>query len=90
MNKEVKNNFWNEIDRRLKRLCGRPSPTKRLIIVLVVCVVLAAVNIYFVVSTIYAIGKNSAKKEFLNIQHIEGLKIQRNDSINFLKQIKYE
>ena len=90
MNKDVKNSFINEIDKRLKRLCGKPSPTKRLIIVLVVGVVLAAANIYFVVSSIHTIGKNDAKKEFLKIQHIEGLKIPGNDSINFLKQKMYE
>ena len=90
MNKVVKINIKGEIETRLRRWCGKPSPTKRLIVVLVVCVVLAAANIYFVVSSIYAIGKNSVKKDFLNIQHIENLKIQGNDSINFLKQIKYE
>ena len=90
MSKVVKINIKGEIETHLKRLCGKPSPTKRLIVVIVVGVVLAAANIYFVVSSIYAIGKNSAKKEFLEIEHIESVKIPGNDSINFLKQIMYE
>jgi len=85
----MKNNIKREIENRLKRLCGKPSPAKRLIFVLVVCVVFAAANIYFVVSSIYAIGKSNAKKEFMQIEHIEGIKAPTNDkdSINFLKQI---
>jgi len=74
---------------RLRQICGKPSPTKRLVMVLVVCVVFAAANIYFVVSSIYAIGKSNAKKEFLQIEHIESIKAPTNnkDSINFLNQI---
>ena len=90
MSKVVKVNIKGEIETRLKRLCGKPSPIKRLIVVLVFGILMAAANIYYVVSSIYAIGKNSAKKEFLEIEHIEGLKIQGNDSINLIKQIMYE
>jgi len=82
----MKVNIKRELETRLKRLCGRPSPTKRLIIVLVVCVVFAAANIYFVVSSIYSIGKNDAKKELLQIEHIEGITIPKNDSINFFNK----
>jgi len=90
MKKEVNINIKGEIETRLKRLCGKPSPTKRLIVVLVISILLAVANIYFVVSSIYAIGKNSAKTEFLKTEHIEDVKMPKNDSINLLKQKMYE
>ena len=90
MNMKVKEFSRAKIERRLRQICGKPSPTKRLILVLVVCVKLAAINIYFLFSSVYSIGKNDAQKELLQIEHIEGLQIQQNDSINRLKQRLYE
>ena len=58
--------------------------------VLVVCVLLAAINIYFLFNSVYNIGKNDANKELLKIEHIEGIKMPKNDSINLLKQKLYE
>jgi len=75
---------------RLKQLCGRPSPVKRLVSVLVICSVFAVANIYFVVRSIYSIGKNDAEKELIKLQHIERLNFQQNDSINQIKQKMYE
>jgi Tfp pilus assembly protein PilO len=88
--KEKINNFWSKAEYRLKILCGKPSPTKRLVFVLVICVVFAAANIYYVFSSIYGIGKNDGKKELIKLQHIEQIKLQQNDSINQLKQNLYE
>jgi hypothetical protein len=75
---------------RLHRLCGQPTPLKRLVTVLVMGGFLVAVNIYVVVSSIYSIGKRDAEKEFMKIQHIQQLELQINDSINQLKQKIYE
>jgi len=79
---------WCEIENRLKHLCRRPSPAKRLVVVLAAFVMLAAVNIWFVASSIYSIGKNDAQKEFIRLQHIETLELQKKDSINNLKNQK--
>jgi hypothetical protein len=93
MKKEV-NDFKvtarREIEHRLKRLCGRPSPVKRLIAVLIISGVFAIANIWYLVGSIYSIGKNDAEKELIKVQHIELLNFQGNDSINQLKQKMYE
>jgi len=77
-------------EHRLRQLCGRPSPAKRLVMVLVVCAVFAVINVYFLFSSVYNIGKNDAKKELLQMEHIEGLKIPKKDSINFKQMYQYE
>ena len=63
-------------DNRLKQLCGRPSPAKRLVMVLIVCLVFAVINIYFLFSSVYNIGKNDAHKELIKMEHIEQDSIQ--------------
>jgi len=69
----------------LKRLCGKPSPMKRFIVVLTLGGVFAIANIYLVVSSIYSMGKNSAKREMMEmmeITHIQPLELkQREDSV---------
>jgi hypothetical protein len=82
-------NAWDEIEYGLRLLCGRPSPMKRFIAVLVIGGALAAANLYFVVSSIYSIGKRDAEREFLRLQHIESLKLQ-SDSINNSNSKSYE
>jgi hypothetical protein len=79
------NNFWGKVEDKLKRLCERPSPMKRLIGVLVICVLFGAANIWFVVSSICNIGKNDGKKELIKLQHIEPLDLRQNDSIKHFK-----
>ena len=88
--KSKSNKSWRKFDYCLRRLCKRPSPTKRLITVLFVCVVLAAINIWFVFSSIYNMGKNSANNDMLKIQSIERLPINYNDSINIIKNQVYD
>jgi hypothetical protein len=69
-----------------RRLCGRPTPLKRFITVLIIGGILAFVNIWFVVSSIYNMGKRDAEKEFLELQHIQTLELQhKNDSIKSIK-----
>ena len=88
--KQKINEFWNDLEYRLKQLCGRPTPFKRLIMVIFICVAFGAVNVWFVYSSIYNIGKKDAEKEFLKMRHIEGLPFPNNDSINHLKQKIYQ
>ena len=75
MRKKIKDfleNVWNSITYGLKDLCGRPSPMKRFIAVLIVGGVLAIVSIYTLVSSIYSIG-HDAKKEFIELQHLKNV-----------------
>jgi hypothetical protein len=85
-------NAWEEIEYRLQLLCGKPTPMKRFVMVLIIGGALAVANIYFVVSSIYNMGVSDAKKQFLEMQHIETLKLQqsKNDSINSIKNEEYE
>jgi hypothetical protein len=94
--KELKSNIkkflykvWDRIDDGLRRICGRPTPMKRFLTVLCIGSALAVANIYFVVSSIYNMGKRDAEMKFLELQHLETVKL-KNDSINFLNQKKYE
>jgi hypothetical protein len=73
--KEFTENSLSEIEYRLRRLCGRPTPAKRLVAVLIMCIVFAVANIWFVVSSIYSIGKKDAEKELIKLQHIETLEL---------------
>jgi len=85
---EFQTKVGHEIQQRLKRLCGRPSPMKRLVFVIVVCVVLAVVNIWFLFSSIYNIGKNDAEKELMKMQHIEKLELRKRKEVKEFKENK--
>jgi hypothetical protein len=73
---------------QLRRLYGKPTMMKQFIVVLVLGSFLSVFSIYSLVHSIYSIGKRDARKEFIELQHIERLKLQsENDSI---KQLKVE
>lgn len=83
-------NLQNEIRYCLRQLCGKPSPMKRLIAVLLIGGALAVANIYFLVSAIYNIGRRDAEIEFIKLQY-EMLKLQQKEnSINILEQHEYD
>jgi hypothetical protein len=83
--------IWDELCYGLRRLCGEPSPMKRLITVLILAVGLGGANIYLVVSSIYSIGKGDARKEYMEMEHIKELERQhKGDSIHQLKKQLYE
>jgi len=67
-----------QIEFRLRRLCGKPTQMKRLVIVLVACTALAFANIYYVVSSVNNIGKNDKEKELIKLQHIMMFELQKN------------
>jgi len=75
---------------RLKQLCGRPSPAKRLVVVLFLCAVFAAGNIYFLICAFSGIGKYNAEKELLKLEHIEPLELPKKESIHILESIEYD
>jgi len=70
------------IEYGLRRLYGKPSLMKQFIIVLILGSSLGIFSAYTMIRSIYNIGKNDAKKEFMELQHINPLELQkRNDSI---------
>ena len=89
MKKKVKEfliNVWDEIEYGLRLLCGKPTPMKRFIIVLVIGGSLSIAFIHSIVSSIYNIGKRDAERIY-----IEQLELKdENDSINLLKQNMYD
>jgi len=80
---------WEKIEYALRVMCGKPTPMKRFVTVLIIGAGLTVVHFWFLVSSIYNIGKRDAENEFLKLQHIESLKIQ-SDSINSIKNKEYE
>jgi len=75
---------------RLKQICGRPSPAKRLVVVLFFCAVFAAGNIYFLVIAFSGIGKYEKDRELMKLEHIEALELPKKESIHILESIEYD
>lgn len=71
------------VDDKLRRMCGRITPGKRLAVILLMSVFFGGMSIYITVSSIYNIGKRDGQR--LQIEHIRELPLQQaNDSINLL------
>jgi hypothetical protein len=78
-----------EINYGIRCLCGRPSPLKRFIIVVIAGTMLGIASFCILVSSVYRIGYTNAKEEIPRLNVIRQLHLQ-NDSINLLKQQLYE
>ena len=92
MKKEIRKFLANAgyaIEHRIKLLCGKPSPMKQFILVLVIGGAMWIGSFCILVDSIYKIGKNDARGEFPEVEHIRQLQL-KNDSINLLKQQMYE
>lgn len=76
----VKAQDW--VDDRLRSMCGRITPEKRLAVILTMFVVFGFMSIYIFASAIYHIGKNEGRQ--IEIEHIKTLELQKRDSINQL------
>lgn len=76
---------WTE--QKLRHLCGRITPQKRLAVLLTMFAIFGITSIYVLVSAIYEIGRNEGQR--IEIEHIEGVELSRpsklKDSINQLK-----
>ena len=69
------------VDDKMRRMCGRITPGKRLAVILLMFVFFGGMSIYITVSSIYNIGKRDGQR--LQIEHIRQLPLQQaNDSIN--------
>lgn len=79
------NKIQDWADDRLRRLCGRITPGKRLAVILTMFLFFSIASVYIFVSGIYNIGKNDGRR--IEIEHIRLLELQRKDSIN--NQLKF-
>ena len=70
-------------DEKLRRLCGRITPGKRLAVLLTMFLFFGIASLYIFVSAIYNIGRNEGQR--IEIEHIRLLELQKKDSINLLK-----
>ncbi len=71
------------VEDKLRRLCGRITPEKRLAVLLIMFGVFGFMSIYIFASALYNIGKNEGQQ--IEIKHIQMLELQKRDSINQLK-----
>jgi hypothetical protein len=87
-------NFWDKVQCRLRLFCDNSSPKKRLTIVLAITGILSIVSIYSLISSIYNIGEQDKKKDFMELQHIQFLELQTTDNeqliINHFNTEEYE
>ncbi len=67
--------YWFED--KLKDLCGELTPDKRITVILIMLLILVIGNLYFTFSTIYNWGKESEKKEQIEIEHIRQLELEQ-------------
>ena len=86
---ERKRNYIEKVqdwaDDRLRRMCGRITPGKRLAVILVMFFFFAGLSIYITVSSIYNIGKRDGRR--LQIEHIKQYPLHDSDSINLLNRL---
>ena len=81
----------DRIEDGLRSLTGRISPDGRVFIILVMLILFGGGSIYMTVSSIYNMGKRNGKQ--MQIKHIERLELrqkQERDSINLIKEFRYE
>jgi hypothetical protein len=71
-----------EIAYGIKCLCGKPTPLKRLVIVLAMCGILSVAFIYTIVTSIYGIARKDAEKKFLELEHIRRLELTNNSNMS--------
>ena len=72
-------------DDRLRRMCGRITPGKRLAVILLMFFFFGGLSIYITVSSIYNIGKRDGRR--LQIEHIKQYPLHDSDSINLLNRL---
>jgi len=56
------------IEDRLRRVCGAISPDKRVIAIITLFVLFAALSLYSTVSAIYSLGRNDGER--IRIEHL--------------------
>ena len=86
---ERKRNYIEKVqdwaDDRLRRMCGRITPGKRLAVILVMFFFFGGLSIFITGSSIYNIGKRDGRR--LQIEHIKQYPLHDSDSINLLNRL---
>lgn len=67
--------YW--LEDKLKDLCGEITPDKRIVVILIMLLILTIGNLYFTFSTIYDWGKESERKQWQEIEHINHLELEK-------------
>lgn len=75
--KERIKEVWYWFEDKLKDLCGELTPDKRITVIVIMLLILTIGNLYFTFSTIYNWGKESEKKQQLEIEHIKQLELEQ-------------
>ena len=69
-----------QVENRLRQLCGKIPPGKRIAVILALLFLFAGLSIYITFSSLFNFGDN--KKEKMNFKHIEGLQLESKDKQN--------
>lgn len=79
------------IDDNIRHLCGRITPEKRLVTILVIFSIFSITSLYITFTGLYHMGRCDAENECLQqIEHIKRLELKiKQDSINRLKTYEY-
>jgi len=84
------------MENRLRQLCGKIPPGKRIAVILTLLFLFAGLSLYITFSSLFSFGKHERAKEKLNFRHIEGLQLElkdkRNkpDSLKTINEFHYE
>lgn len=76
---------WAET--RLRRLCGRITPDKRVFVILTMFLLFTALSLWFTVSSIYRFGKGDGER--MRIEHIERLELELQQKQSQLDSVKH-
>lgn len=61
----------------LRGCCARMTPQRRLMTIIVIGTLFAAINLYITIRAIYEIGRQDAYHQMMEIRHIEAVKIPK-------------
>ncbi len=76
MTRKLLENGKEKMNEKLRSLCGKALPVKRFAAVLIVAIALSIGFFYILATSLYNLGKHDAEKDFLELKHIETLKLK--------------
>jgi len=69
----LRENLRGRIEEALRKACGRITPSKRMMVIVVASVLFAVGCIWMTTSAIYNMGKQRELRQFEEMQHIKSL-----------------
>lgn len=83
------NEWQDRMDDSLRRICGRLTLGKQLVVTLTMLLGFSTLSIYFTISGIYRMGKEEGER--LQIEHIRQMELYQSvDSVPYPKQEYFE